>query len=1804
MRRDARGLIRICCGLLPLLWWPILSWAHTSEEFTALSVTNYTGYVIDSDGANDLPEYNRDAIIAEAEVVYSTTSDTPTEYEYRLDFSLLDSQDNPVALWNENEEEDTIYSVFEPNVTLPQTIFNITLKTSTRHYSAPLRPAIRLDPEETYRVRVELYQRQPLVINPNTADSEAGGGAVGSLIPIFQYSPTGDVRTGSARRYIHFTNLVSDDPALNVMAEIDSDHWTRRYLVETVPGRETMRAEVDFTLRRWDGFNAFPSTDNVTVHLDFELREAGTDAPVAVIGGLTNVVKSIASHGITLIGNPIPPAEESFSQTLAIRPASPIDPRNQYYLAVTIRHEEEPGEPAVSGNTLPTANARLLHFTGLLLFGDIQTRLTSINNNPSAISILTDGVSSTLAVSADGGFIVGNNSHTFGDGSALPVLLRPDGVAEYTGAGNVTVNAPAPDLATTERVRFKRQNLVLHDGGATADLVVYLPAGLGHGNNTESRIVKGTFQWSAQALTQSLVPLKDELTLLTLAGSPFYLCEETKPFWIECSSVRWRTQEGRFLFFPTSTAPIYVRGKELDELETAAVQNPSARKKRSNEQYFRYLEKVVSSPVEVVAGANTEALLNVDLTFTPGRFSTHFPYDSEVSWNGAATMTVEEDLITGPGSVMDQADPVEVRYTRDCSAPDCGPGMGPESFALKPDATNLTFTRDGGLASAGQVANPKDLNWGWINEPSIQRYAQSVEAFAEAAFHMPGFFLRGDQSPVSQLLQRPAVILFSGVDAVDRTSMERPGTPAYAAGLGDYGGLNFRVGADGAKQAESVLAGEPTGNYPLEGRSKYYVRPGGVNGIHEAVFGAFPESATLYGYEFKFSNYGLSYLDSQNVDSRTEGSVHIEFPSDFDQNFESLKFSCLGALEDAQVPSGEAGLMKILAFWQADFSVLAIRFDRKEGAQCDPGEGYLTLGVEAYAQHVDAVLYGTLGFRSNGNLITLDDNLLDPPFDSRLKLPNQFFLEGPGDEEYAFTPVNDAYYNNWEFYQTDPGFINIAGKMDVPFFEDLKVHMHTSADRDGTTAPIYLMGGWPGKGFELSPGHNFFTENPSDRDNRGFPTDTTVDGYHQGNTDGNAKYLVRAQRNWLGVVDLDYPLDWSTTTRAFTSFEPVHNDLLVLNVEHQAKYISPQNVELAFGAQYDGIPQLNLANLAFDELTGAAQAVENALGAAAREAIDTGLGRMDTMLSDQLHQLFDQAFDDLIDPVIDRLYDDLEGAYNAVDHEFPVGEPATTINNVIFGPGNSMVNRLNNIIDGAGAAQVDLIHQVDSNLAEIQEAIDQIRNILAEAPDGSREIVANLVKELVGELAAQFLGSIVDSQLQALIQEIDPTLDQIDGVLVDLSEAVQGVRDQLEAGQEFADQLKDALANQAAQINTVLNQLQADVIGIFNAMDLSIDDPFVHYSEAELKALVRQKLEDRFFGSPIAASIQEIIKQRLYDLDAAIREGIDSLFQQVNTIIRDLINESLAEVDNSINGFLGDVNSVMGAGKINGYAHINGDSLKLLRLDIYAQMQVPSEMEFNAFLQIKELDSEGSPTECLPASGKATEVTVGATDVEVDWISPDLRASVEGKFTFDSGVSPPLLQTLGAGFELTGELSFETFKIKYLGASMAFGALENYFSCAARVQINQYEGMGGLMFGKACSLAPFFWDPDVADILGDPPFTGAYVYGEVWIPISEALLGIPATCLFQVSAGAGAGAGYFVEGPTFVGKMLLGASGDLLCIVSVKGEIKLVGVKNNDGLNLKGSGRLKGEIGFCPFCVSFGKTVDMTYKNNSWDVDL
>ena len=124
-------------------------------------------------------------------------------------------------------------------------------------------------------------------------------------------------------------------------------------------------------------------------------------------------------------------------------------------------------------------------------------------------------------------------------------------------------------------------------------------------------------------------------------------------------------------------------------------------------------------------------------------------------------------------------------------------------------------------------------------------------------------------------------------------------------------------------------------------------------------------------------------------------------------------------------------------------------------------------------------------------------------------------------------------------------------------------------------------------------------------------------------------------------------------------------------------------------------------------------------------------------------------------------------------------------------------------------------------------------------------------------------------------------------------------------------------------------------------------------------------------------------------------------------------------------------------------------------------------------------------------------------------------------------------------------------------------------------------------------------------MLGNPPFTGAYLYGEARLPVNE-LIGIPSSCMLHIGIGAGNGVFYFAEGPTFGGKLVGEVSGEALCLVSISGRMSLVGSKQ--GLDLTGpmrfagKGTLKGKAGACPFCVRFKKSVGIKFNVSGGDI--
>jgi hypothetical protein len=292
--------------------------------------------------------------------------------------------------------------------------------------------------------------------------------------------------------------------------------------------------------------------------------------------------------------------------------------------------------------------------------------------------------------------------------------------------------------------------------------------------------------------------------------------------------------------------------------------------------------------------------------------------------------------------------------------------------------------------------------------------------------------------------------------------------------------------------------------------------------------------------------------------------------------------------------------------------------------------------------------------------------------------------------------------------------------------------------------------------------------------------------------------------------------------------------------------------------------------------------------------------------------------------------------------------------------------------------------------------------------------------------------------------------------------------------------------------------------------------------------------------------------------------------------------------------------------RLQGHAEIQDDSLRLLRLDGRMQLKAPAEMAFNAFLEIKELNSDNTPEECLYSGGVATEIKFGATDVELDWISSDLRADVSAKVVLVEG-DP---RGFAGALETRGPLEFAGFVVKRVGFAMAFGEEENYLAANARVKMGQSaEISGGVFFGRACSLDPItiavisvspylLTAVNPEEIFGQPPFTGAFVYAEGTFPVFS--MG----CLFEVRITAGAGGWYFHEGPKFGGIIKAGVSGTVICVLTASGDVTLIGSRHDGHMTFVGMAHVEGCLGFWPFEICVDTDTHVKYvEGDEWDAD-
>lgn len=1803
---------------------PLLALALAGPLAAAITVTltnptaqNPNGWVIAADANDPTPGSDREGVQARAQLTFTGTAGQAA-VNWRLRWRLLDPADQPQDLLDSgggvvSEIIQTFQSPpYLTNQSIPATL------------NQTLVPAGLLGRGTVYRVqyRFQGFSGGTWVDYPNAlaaVRTQAGG-----------------------RSYLHFANTVSGDPALNALPQLTSAAFSRGTIIRSVPGQERWQVDVAGLLARFDDFDEPVAAAEIPLVFTYVLRAPGGAAVPLVEDTLTLPI-TLDSYVTT---TPRTPASAAFNVALPVEPVdfTQLDPTLGYTLELTVTTPD--GESV----GLVSPPRRLLALTGELRFGAISAQFTELANDPAAAAAPVCGLpdpcwSTALAVSGQSGSVPGLAGRTFGDGTPLNVLVFPNGLAVAQGA-SVTLNSAGPDFVDYLGVRALRGPAVLSDanGLRLASLGLFLPQGFSLVRGDRTRRARGVIELTNVPVGLDLGPQDFEVPIPTAAvpgSGTLYAQHENFPARVAVGTLVWDWQNGLFRVTPAGVR--FERAWEIAQPGNAA--------RPANDGYFAQLNGTVGGgDITILANGGIGRLLAA-FTLGAGAYAPLFPSGSALAWQSAGVVAINDSRID-VGSYLGGDGAVVVSQNRGCVDFACI-GADPTllSLRLAPGA-NFQITPDGGVRAAGTFDAPTTLQWG--RQPGAATYTHETASWTEARFVAAGFLAPRPTTPDPLTApdypdaQRAAAMLLTGWSSPeDDAAVERPafvaGAP-YLAGLADYPGLNFRVGADNAVVATSRLGGSAPIAYGLRGFVKAYARQGGISGTHQGASGGVTE-LILYGFRANIgpdpqrpANGGLrlAFLDNENVRSLTGGTLLVPGYSNFNQPFKELTFTCYGGPDQALLDSGPE-VRNPLRYWGSEFRPLSLSFVPQTGGGSCPSNnaGALVMGARFQLAALSPdPLDATLGFEYDGNLVTPATAAAagyPPDLHSRLTPPRSLRLNATGGGFFPLTTRGLAYFNNprpaplpypappgLPVTPTSGGWLNVVGALDVPFFHDLKVHLHL-APAAGGNSPVFMMGGWPAD--DASPDNlgwavgakTFFNDPGFDAASLGYDPAGSVADYRNPPT-GEKRHRPRAQQDWLEVVHLDYSVRWDNGRFIPAPGVESETDLLVIRLAHRLLSLSPSAAEITFGVQYNGLSALNAANLA---ATGAGSLFGSLAGALpGAEAIPEATRQFDALLSDQLAARLGPSLEAALAPALDSAVASLRGQ-----------DPSYWLSGANLAP---IVNTLTAGLAAAGAPDLALTTDLRASLVAVDNGLGRMLALLPAEGANAGSVFGQFVRNLLVEHGPPVpLAPVLDAAFAGAAPELNrslPALFEIRSSLTKARAPLQQAVQQIEAGTSPVRSAIVSALQQAPLLSTGLTQQLRGYL----AESAPPGQFFAERDAAAVRARLLAIVRENVAASGFAAAIQSTLKNHFSETQRRMRAGFDSFFAETNRLIRDSIRAVAPEIvpDGPFRRGLGELNrtaagnsagnSPFGSFNLQGYAAINGDSLQELRLDGKVVLSAPDTMTFQGGVRILALDSTSPAARCFPAgSNPRAEVSLNASAPFPFFGATNATMQAGARFTFaDNG----LLLGLGGNFGVLGDVQVGGVKLRELKFLFAFGASDNYLGCSARAAFQGYEFAGAFFLGTACGPeALTLLDPDVGQALADAGvgagsrITGVYIYAEGWMPLNN-LIGIPDSCLFSLRAGAGVGPfGFLIDGPSgpsfaLGSKLFFGITADVLCLAHAEANITLLGSlkiplsnlqpergaqSGSQGLalRLRGRGEFEVEVGPCPFCISFSKSV-------------
>lgn len=1342
----------------------------------------------------------------------------------------------------------------------------------------------------------------------------------------------------------------------------------RSTLIDGVAGRDALSSTVTINLTRQENTAQAPTDATVSIEITAVLTDTVTNLPVPLVQSTFTSTATIASHN-----GPFP-AFVNAPLEINVKPApgTRLQVEHEYSLALTTVLTDNDAVVRPLG-TLTVAN-KYLHLSGTLWWGPVEARFTEVNDQASSLidPQISGEIWTSIRIPAVGGSLANLTGFSFGDADvSIPVQVLPNGdVTVRPSLLSMPVIIAAGASVTKKNISFTPSNLTLDHNGGHGSISLRLPVGMGLASKPKTRRYVDEIVFTDVQLLAGLVPeskpyvITPEMVEAVLGLLPsdmsgyvppaqLFVAVEDLPVRLPMASIEWNPSAGRFVGTPT--AATYTLASEKAALAALAQLNviTSAEAQiHSNQGYW-----ASAAPVnEIVVRGDAHGQAQMDGTFVlgAGGYYPHFPAQTWVPFTGgelhlnAGEWATADCFLTGVSSIVSG-------YLRGDGLEDpCSAALAPGVLNFVPADQKIHLTADGGWIADGTLSSAHTLGFGAYPDNGNASLVHQIASFTTASLHLPGIRLSGSVV-TSSVDARPASMLFSGFGSpTDATLVERPGTAGYEDGLANYAGVNFRC-VEGVTTSTSVIARQPLDPMPLRARSKFYARMAGVSGLlHPTNFT--PRSLSLYGFPGQLTSFQLTFLDNANVDSAINGQIAFPGPAGFGLSFEKMKLRASGDLDHAELAANQTG--KYLRYWGLTFDPLALSFTPP--GDCLPGNlptlPLPEIGITARLPGVTGTaLAGKFSFTPEGDIV--------PGNTGRLTLPTALSLAGPGVSKFSVRPISAFALNRWRGSPHDSGgaydqghngkgFGSFFAAVDVPYFEDLKAHIHVSPAR--TRDPWFISNG---EALTLN-NKTAFEVQDVDPQQHGFVgvTANDLDRYHEPDQ-LHSFFAPRAKKRWLDMINFSYPVVWNSEDKVFVTpaWLQTSADLKVLSVSAAIDRLAPQAAELSFGATYRGLPRINTKAMVSDALeqgNGMASALQDAAAAALTQAgqsfqpinIAGSLQRFESVLSDRLHDVVDQTLGQAAASATGTLYDTVKQGFEQS------ADAAARADYLLNGGFNAAFDTANQTITAALATANQSVNQAEGLVKHVSDTLTQARTGVAElkklvqrpaglTPGLPRPVFSQLVNQLirspkvippgrglVAGLGSNIAQGAVDALVAALRQELlsiaqdveanansqigktyaqllkdaEPALTEIDRRLSDLDDLLADLQTQLAAqtGPLFKA-MHDTLANAAvyqAEVSSAILVAKEDLRRQLQNAIAQGAQWFADHPKSELQDQVRHRVVDAIVASDAMKQVQTLLRQQLASVEEQLQGLLDNFFAEANRVLKPILQKALQTV--------------------------------------------------------------------------------------------------------------------------------------------------------------------------------------------------------------------------------------------------------------------------------------------------------------------